>query len=314
MRISRAPARVAALALVLVGLGVACSGGSGPPTVAAHVGGETISSKKVSTLTSRYAHTPQGRDVVEKQGKKELERLILGFEIRLAALNQAAKMVGIDMPESSSRQVLSELLQKDVRNSLQQAGYSMEDLETAAKGGWLSKAIAERLFPDVPITDKNLQDEFSDRQSEFKPSWKIEAEIAVFPKPDSAEKFKVGLKQGQPFKETAKSMGAEQTASVMITPTSRLPRPIIDRVASLKEGELSEPIWSESKSFILQVVHRTDIPGRTFEQVKTELVADASDAKRNELFQKWFDARIRKTHIQVSPYYGTWDPVMETVR
>ena len=87
-----------------------------------------------------------------------------------------------------------------------------------------------------------------------------------------------------------------------------------DLEAFQKEGELSEPIWSESKSFILQVVHRTEIPGRTFEQVKTELMADASDARRSELFQKWFDARIRSTHIQVSRYYGTWDPGLETVR
>jgi len=315
MRISQSPRTAGALAVMLLGLGVGCSGSGGAPTVAARVGSEKVSSKKIAALTGRYAHTPQGSDVVEKQGRKELERLILGFRIRLSALNQAAKAVGIAMPESSSNQLLSAMQGNPTyKDFLRQAGYSMEDLETAAKGGWLSKAVAERLFPDVPITDKSLQDQFSDRQAEFKQSWKIEAEIAVFPKPTSAEKFRASLKQGRPFEEMARSLGAEQAAPVTITPTSPLPRPIIDKVAPLKEGELSEPIWSESKSFILQVVHRTEIPGRTFEQVKTELMADASDARRSELFQKSFDARIRSTHIQVSRYYGTWDPGLETVR
>ena len=145
MRISQSPRTAGALAVMLLGLGVGCSGSGGAPTVAARVGSEKVSSKKIAALTGRYAHTPQGSDVVEKQGRKELERLILGFQIRLSALNQAAKAVGIAMPESSSNQLLSAMQGNPTyKDFLRQAGYSMEDLETAAKGGWLSKAALPR--------------------------------------------------------------------------------------------------------------------------------------------------------------------------
>lgn len=301
--------------LLVVALTTACTGRGGAAAVAATVGTERISAERIAALTHHYLQTPPGQEFAEKQGKAALARLVLGFQIRLAVLNQAAEDLGVAkateaLPDGMASALMGSAGSKEV---FQQAGYSADDLEMAAKGGQLSKAIAARLFPEVPVTEKSLRDQFTARQAEYGQSWKIDAEVAVFPKADSAARFRDLLSQGRAFKAGATSLGAEEAGPVALTPASPLPGPILQVVSSLKEGELSEPITSESKSFIVRVVKRQDVPASTFDEVKPELVEAVTDGKRSELFQKWFKERLRTTKIKVDSHYGKWNPEMEMV-
>lgn len=303
-----------ALALASVA-GAGCSGGGGHSKVAATVDGDEIASSEIAKLTRQYGQTPQGKQMAEKLGEDELERTVLSFEIKTLILEQTAKEKGVSVDAKTLKGAISAIFADEAhKNVYQQAGYSEHDVVTAERSGALSKALAEKMFPDVAVSDQELRDLFKGRAKVYERVWQVEADIAVFESATEAEQLKARVEKGEPFGEVANDLGSLQSASVVISPASPLPPEIIEQVGPIAKGAVSEPLAAGSLWYTVKVNEREDIPARTFDEVKGELTTLAMEQKRHDLFQNWFDKHIRRVRVEVGKGFGKWDRSTGTVR
>jgi parvulin-like peptidyl-prolyl isomerase len=60
--------------------------------------------------------------------------------------------------------------------------------------------------------------------------------------------------------------------------------PLDNKAFSMKNGEISEPIWTEEGVYILQLVNKTDESFRPLDEVKGEIYKNLYNQKREKLF------------------------------
>jgi parvulin-like peptidyl-prolyl isomerase len=60
-----------------------------------------------------------------------------------------------------------------------------------------------------------------------------------------------------------------------------------EKIFSLKEGEISEPVWTKDGFYILKVVRRTEAVYTPLEKVRDRIQAKAYEQKREEKFNEW---------------------------
>ena len=100
-----------------------------------------------------------------------------------------------------------------------------------------------------------------------------------------------------------------------MTPLSPLPKPVLDAISRLHQGEVSAPIQATSGGWAsIFVEQREELPALNFDQVRGELAKAVADRQRQQLFDTWFNKQLRTAHITVSAHYGHWDAGQETIR
>lgn len=77
--------------------------------------------------------------------------------------------------------------------------------------------------------------------------------------------------------------------------------PVLDKkIFSLKEGEVSEPVWTKDGAYILTVVKRTGASYTPLEAVKEQIYEKVYEQKREEKYYEWMK--------------GLWDNASVTIR
>lgn len=303
--------RLAAAALLVAMGGVACAGG-GSPTDAATVEGKPIPAAEIRRLTDSYLQSQAGKDLANDSGRHGVEQLVLGFRIKQLYLEHLAASMGVEAESDPRAQAMTVLADED---AYKQAGFRAEDFTSSQRAGQLSHAIAERVFPEVSITEGDLRQAFEERSLTLGPSWKLGGELAILPSADAARALRTRVLQGgEPFDAAATALHAAASTQVEITPLSPLPKTIIDAVSGLQQGQISDPIQSGDQWACLKVDHRLDTPQVSFEQVKDDLTRFLGDQKRQQLFSDWFDKKLKTAQVRIDREFGRWDPTTATVR
>jgi parvulin-like peptidyl-prolyl isomerase len=302
--------RLAAAALLAAMGGVACAG-SGSPTDAATVEGKPIPAAEIRRLTDSYLQSQAGKDLAEDSGRHGVEQLVLGFRIKQLYLEHLASSMGVEAESDPRAQAMTVLADED---AYKEAGFRAEDFTSSQRAGHLSHAIAERVFPEVSITEGDLRQAFEERSLTFGRSWKVGGELAILPSADAARALRTRVQSGEPFDAAATALHAAASAQVEITPLSPLPKTIIDAVSGLQQGQISDPIQSGDQWACLKVDHRLDTPQVTFEQVKDDLTRFIGDQKRQQLFSDWFNKKLKTAQVRIDRKFGRWDPTTGTVR
>jgi hypothetical protein len=295
------------LAAILDG---ACSGGA-TPEFAATVDGKPIAATEVHRLTERYLHSQPGKQLAEDSGRRGVEQLVLGFRIKQAYLERVAASMGVEAEPDPGAEALTVLADDD---AYRQAGYHAEDFTAAERAGRLSHAIAERLFPEVSLTEGDVRQAFDERAPAFGPSWKLGGEMAILPSADAARALRTRVQSGEAFDAVATALRAAAATPVEMTPLSPVPKTIIDAVSRLQPGQISEPIQSGDQWACFKVDHRQDTAAVTYDQVKDDLTRFLGDQKRQQLFSDWFDTKLKTAQVRVDGHFGRWDPTTGSVR
>ncbi len=298
--------RVLAVAVAVV---VAGCGDDGPPKVAATVAGVDIASERVERLTSQWVNT-QTAQALQKGApageldRKESAKLVLGFVIRSVYLEQIASEMGVqDNPTA-----LEELAPEQVpATEFESAGWSRADLEQSLRDARLSKAIGEKVFPKVAVSDVELRQKYDRSAAFFNQTWETQARVAYFDTPEAAKSLKERRVTGEAFDAAARELGAKQAGSLgLVTPLTPLPQPVLDAVAGLSAGQTSDPVSGGGGYLVVVADSREDRAPTTFEEAKPALLKVLEDEQRQKLFFDWFNKRLAEAEVKVSSYYGKW--------
>jgi parvulin-like peptidyl-prolyl isomerase len=297
VRAVRAVAVAVAVAVLVAGCG-----DDGPPKVAATVSGVDIASERVERLTSQWvnAQTAQAAQL----DRKDSAKLVLGFVIRSVYLEKIASEMGVqDNPTA-----LEELAPEQVPAAeFESAGWSRADLEQSLRDARLSKAIGEKVFPKVAVSDVELRQKYERSASFFNQAWQTQARVAYFDTPEAAKALKERGLTGDAFDAAARELGAKQAGSLgLVTPLTPLPQPVLDAVAGLSAGQTSDPVAGGGGYLVVVADSREDRAPTTFEEAKPALLKVLEDEQRQKLFYDWFNKRLAEAPVKVSSHYGKW--------
>jgi hypothetical protein len=306
-----------ALALTVSGCSMPFSS-QGVPEVAAYVQGMPISSKTVQDLYDKFATSDQGKsdmDPTQQQGlvvsPKQIRQTALTYQIRVTFLEALAKLKGVTAQDTEEQKEIANELA--TAPSLQQGGYQASDLEIAKRAEVLSKAIAQKLLPDVIVNPAEIQDAYDQRQDLVGASFKSKVDVAFLDDQASADTLISRLNKKDDFFAITKDLGAKalQAQEVDVSPLSPVQKDFIDTVRGLKSGETSKALPYQvddgSVYIVLHVAKREDLPKLTVAQATPELTTIVQEDKRYAFFQQWFDKQYREADIRVNKYYGKWN-------
>jgi hypothetical protein len=306
-----------ALALTVSGCSMPFSS-QGVPSVAAYVQGMPISSKTVQDLYDKFATSDQGKsdmDPTQQQGlvvsPKQIRQTALTYQIRVTFLEALAKLKGVTAQDTEEQKEIANELA--TAPSLQQGGYQASDLEIAKRAEVLSKAIAQKLLPDVIVNPAEIQDAYDQRQDLVAASFKSKVDVAFLDDQASADTLISRLNKKDDFFAITKDLGAKalQAQEVDVSPLSPVQKDFIDTVRGLKAGETSKALPYQvddgSVYIVLHVAKREDLPKLTVAEATPELTKIVQDDKRYAFFQQWFDKQYREADIRVNKYYGKWN-------
>jgi len=308
--------RARALALaVLLAVGVAGCGEDGPPEVAATVAGTELSSERVERLTTQWVKSENSQALAGGRGgpvdRKQAVKLVLGFAIRSLYLEQLAAQMKIEDTPSA----LDALAPAEVPAAeFESAGWSRADLEQALRDARLSKAIGEKLFPKVAVSEVELRQKYDRNAGFFQQTWRSQIRVAHFDTEETARTLRERPVVGDAFDAAARELGAREVGSLgVVSPATPLPAPVLEAISGLQAGQMSDPIPGGGGFLVMVADSREDGTAITFEEARPELVKVVEDEQRQRLFFDWFKKQLGGAKVEIADYYGKWDAASQLV-
>jgi len=287
-----------AVAVVLAGCG-----SDSPPKVAATVSGAEIPSERVERLTGQWVRSQTAQ--AGQLDRKDATKQVLGFIIRSVFLERMAADMGIQDNPSAVESVAAEQVPASEYES---AGWSKTDLEQSLRDARLSKAIGEKVFPKVAVSEVELRQKYDHNKDFFTQAWQTQARVAYFDSAEPARALKSRQLTGDAFEAAARELGAKQSGSLgLVTPLTPLPQPVLDAVAGLAAGQTSDPVEGGGGYLVVVADSRQEQAPKTFEEAKPELLKVLEDEQRQTLFFDWFNKRLAEAPVKISSHYGKWD-------
>jgi hypothetical protein len=293
--------------------GVGC-GKSRPPGVAARVNGITVPSTDVERLTTQYLAASQGstgQTLAEGAPLKALprkvgRRYVLEYLIRLTLLKQLARDNGVPLEADS---LLDKAVGVAPDSEFAHSAYTREDLRNGLMAGNLSKKLAEKLFPNVAVSDSDVDKHWETVQTRFKAGWTSTVRAAFLPSKAAAEELRQKVTGGAPFDDTANALGAAKAGSMgqVTSGSEELAPELRNLIGTLHKGDLSPPAQAADGYLVFLCEERQDTPERTLAEVRPQVLAAAQDQKRQRLFADWLDEREKKASVKVASFYGKWN-------
>lgn len=310
----RSRAGVVALAVVLA-VSVAGCGDDGPPEVAATVAGTELPSERVERLTSQWVKSQNSQALDAGAGgqtdRKQAAKLVLGFAIRSLFLEQLAAQMEIqDNPSALDALAPAEVPAAEFES----AGWSRADLEQALRDARLSKAIGEKVFPKVAVSEVELRQKYDRSADFFQQTWRSQIRVAHFDTEETARTLRGRAVTGDAFDAAARELGARQVGSLgLVSPATPLPGPVLEAISGLQTGQMSDPIPGGGGFLVMVADSRQDGAAISFEEAKPELVKVLEDEQRQRLFYDWFKKQLGRAKVEIADYYGKWDAASQLV-
>jgi parvulin-like peptidyl-prolyl isomerase len=294
-----------ALAAVAV-LGTGCSGGDGPPKVAAVVEGNEIPSTETEQIVEAYLRRQADQAPDQALPRDEIAKYVLEYQIKLALVEHLASSLGVDAaPEAVFGDAAGLIEDEDYRR----IGQRQEDFARELQAGQLSQAMAKHLYPEISISETAVAAEYERRAPLLDRAWKATADLARFRSEEPANQLKARVEQGEAFADAARALGADEVATSEINPVvAPLPASVLDAVGTLPPGGVSGPLPAGGGFMVARVERRQPVPRLTLDDVRAEITEFLVEQERGARFQEWFQQQFTKADVEVNSYYGEWDP------
>jgi len=299
---------------VSVALTAAGCGKSKPPAVAAHVNGAPVTSADVERLTTQYISASAGATgetlaegaPLKPLAKKTGRRYVLEYLIRLTLLRELAQDNGVSVEPDS---LLDKAVGVAPDSEFAHSAYTREDLRNGLMAGNLSKKLAEKLFPNVAVSDGDVEKHWETVKDRFKAGWSSTVRAAFLPTKAAAEDLHQKVTAGAPFDDTANGLGAAKAGSMgqVTSASEELSPELKNLIGTLHKGELSPPAQAADGYLVFLCEDREDTPERSLAEVRGQVLSAAQDQKRQRLFADWLDEREKKAAVKVASFYGKWN-------
>ena len=140
---------------------------------------------------------------------------------------------------------------------------------------------------DVKIDEAQLKDAYNQRQDEFSKPEKRHLQQMILKDQKSADDAEAELAQGKDFVKLAQDLTKVDAAAVDLGSVARsdLPAELADPVFAAKDGEVVKPVQTAFGWHVVKVVGIEPAGGKSFEEVKPQLEADArKEAESDALY------------------------------
>jgi hypothetical protein len=307
--LKRGRRRRALTAAVLVfagtGSGIACSSSDATvPDVAARVGSAAIPSGEVEQLAARFMSAGTVDAERPPIPIDEARRVVLNFLVRSSLLKTLAVDAAVEPVPSD---VIEAAIAALSAEELAQSNLRPEDLHASIEAGELSKRLAAKQFPNVAVSDFELQELYDKAASRYAAGWSAEVRVAFLPTLEASTELSQLPSTPDDFEAAANALGATRVGSMgTVSNSDALGDNVLAAVAALPVGELSAPVEATGGWLVFLVDSRQDVPLTTFDQARPELLTELEDQKRQVLFVEWFDAQLKETEVTIDEFYGTW--------
>ncbi len=282
--------------------------------VLAVVNGEVVTLSDYGRFVARTDQTAEKEKVSEQYLKTLIEeRLIL----------QEAKRKGYDATEEEVSQSIVSFLEqagiqeKEFQKKIAAENLSMSDYRSLLKENIISlKCIEKEVNAKVVVSSSDLSRYYEKQRTRFRESPEKVLVMAIVMKlsntPSLTEitdlkirslKVYSEIKNGESFErqvhkyadESVKRLGGvlgefEKGAMISV---------LDEKIFSMKEGEVSEPIWTKDGVYILKIAKRTEVVYTPLEKVKDELYAKAYEEKREDVFNVWMKKLWERSSIKI---------------
>lgn len=252
--------------------------------VVAQVGDEPITSLDVSKrltltiITSGFKNTAATR--------RDLTPQVLDMLIDEALFHQEAKRLKINVTDEEKQKALNSIAQKnhiapnDLNGFFKKKSIDPIEIHKQLEANLLwQKIIAERIKPNVKISDKELQEtiEYLTSSEGLREIKYREISLPITNKNDSdvykqAQAIITSLKKGVTLEEAAKQFGHSNTNIERVTPFKELPTPLRIAFTSLKKGQISKrPIKVDGQYMIVEYIDEILSIAKTKEHAKMQI-------------------------------------------
>ena len=282
--------------------------------VLAVVNGEVVTLSDYGRFVARADQTADKEKVSEPYLKTLLEqRLIL----------QEAKQKGYDATEEEVSQSIVSFLEqegikeKEFEKKITAENMSLAEYRTLIKENIISlKCIEKEVNTRVIVSSSDLERSYEAYRSRYIESSEKVLVMAILMKlsdtPSLTEitdlkikslKVYSEIKNGESFERQVHKYADEPLKSrggILGEFEKGWLIPVLDRKISLmKEGEISEPVWTKEGVYILKIAKRIGMVYTPFDKVKDELYAKAYEEKREEAFKVWMKKLWEKSSIKI---------------
>ena len=297
--------RLGTAAIVAV-LGAGCSGGDGPPDVAAVVEGNEIPSAETEKIVDAYLQRQQEQAPEQALPRDEIAKFVVEYQIKLALVEHLASRLGVGGdPETAFDEAAGLIGEEGYR----QIGQRQEDFARELQAGQLSQAMARHLYPEISVSEAAVAAEYERRAPLLDRAWTATAGLARFTTEESAARLKARVGEGEAFADAARALGADEVATTEINPVvAPLPASVLDAVGTLPEGAVSDALPAGGGWMVVRVENRQPVPRLTLEDVRAEITEFLVEQERGARFQEWFQKQFTEAEVKVNSYYGAWDP------
>jgi hypothetical protein len=289
-------------------------GKSKPPATAAEVNGTTVPSADVERLTTQYISASAGsagQTLAEGApltplARKTGRRYVLEYLVRLTLLKQLAQDNGVAAEPDN---LLDKAVGVAPDSEFAHSAYTREDLRNGLLAGNVSKTLAEKLFPNVAVSDSDVEKHWETVKDRFKAGWASTIRAAFLPTKAAAESLRQKVAAGAAFDDTATALGAAKAGSMgqVSSASEELSPDLKNLIGTLHKGELSPPAQAADGYLVFLCEERGDTPERSLADVRGQVLAAAQDQKRQRLFADWLDEREKKAAVKVASFYGKWN-------
>jgi hypothetical protein len=301
-------------AFVVAALTATGCGKSRPPATAAEVNGITVPSADVERLTTQYISASAGSTgqtlaegaPLTPLARKTGRRYVLEYLVRLTLLKQVAQDNGVAAEPDN---LLDKAVGVAPDSEFAHSAYTREDLRNGLLAGNVSKKLAEKLFPNVAVSDSDVEKHWETVKDRFKAGWSSTIRAAFLPTKAAAESLRQKVTAGAPFDDTATALGAAKAGSMgqVSSASEELSPDLKNLIGTLHNGELSPPAQAADGYLVFLCEQREDTPERSLADVRGQVLAAAQDQKRQRLFADWLDEREKKAAVKVASFYGKWN-------
>lgn len=282
--------------------------------VLATVGNEAIT-------ISDYHRYVKTIGAIEQNGEIN-EGLLRGLIEERVVLNEAVRR-GVDVSDGEVNKMIEEFKeenafsQEDFERELAKEGMSLQAYRNITRDKLLSLKLVEMdVGSRIEVTDKEIKDFYNENKKNYVRSperaeirvifLKLGEKATVTEITDlkrKALKIAAKLKDGDSFEVLLKQYGDE----FLKNEGGRLGEfergalvPKLDKKAfSMKDGEVSDPIWLKEGAYILKLIHKTGETFKTIGEVQEEIKRLLYSQKRERLFNEWIKTLWENSSITI---------------
>ncbi len=161
-----------------------------------------------------------------------------------------------------------------------------------------NKILLQKYFNDklknIKVTESEIKNYYETHKYEFSQQNSFKFNLLSFNSLSEANKIYEKIKKGEKFEKFS-----NRPSNNRYIPERYLPLEFRNELKNLKNGEVSKPIKFGNKYFLVKLLDKKILPGKSFNQVKDSIKNKLYMQKKNKLREKLENDLLKKYNVKI---------------